>query len=59
MGSVGSVGWGHVSRGYQRIRVVPNEFTREAEFISRNIQATRAAYNLQQWKKEDSSINPA
>ena len=44
--------------GYQRIRVVPNEFTREAEFISRNIQATRAAYNLQPMEERGFEYQP-
>ena len=32
----------------QRLRVQPNEFDREAPYIARNIEATRAAYQLDQ-----------
>ncbi len=31
---------------YQRVRVNPNEFTAETEYISRNIQSTLEAYNI-------------
>ena len=44
--------------GYQRIRVVPNEFTREKEFISRNIEATRAAFNLQPMEERGFEYQP-
>ncbi len=41
---------------FQRLQVSPNEFAREAPFIERNIEATRAAYQLDQIKE---SVYPA
>ncbi|HEU0022286.1 MAG TPA: UPF0182 family protein [Dehalococcoidia bacterium] len=38
---------------FQRIQVSPNEFSREEPFITDNIEATRAAYQLDQVQERD------
>ena len=44
---------------YQRVRVNPNEFTREAEFIGRNIQATRQAYGIDSMEERVFEYQPS
>ena len=41
--------------GFQRFRVNPNEFTKEGAYIQRNLEFTRAAYNLE---NVDESVFP-
>jgi hypothetical protein len=38
---------------FQRLQVTPNEFSREKEFIRRNIEATRSAYQLDRIQQSD------
>lgn len=38
---------------FQRLQVSPNEFNREVDFIRRNIEATRAAYQLDRIQPSD------
>lgn len=42
---------------FQRIQVSPNEFSREEPFIASNIEATRAAYQLDQVKETQYPAN--
>ena len=42
----------------QRLRVQPNELDREAPYIARNIEATRAAYQLDQVAEVQSPVGP-
>ena len=44
--------------GFERFRVKPNEFTREEKYIDRAIQATRAAYNLDNVQERLFPYNP-
>jgi uncharacterized membrane protein (UPF0182 family) len=44
---------------FQRFQVAPNEFLRERAFIQRNIEATRAAYQLDQIRESDYSADGA
>ena len=43
---------------FQRVRVKPNEFIREEQYIDRAIQATRAAYNLDLIEEKQFGYSP-